>query len=687
MKTFLEFHVSPLGDDGAKGSPSAPFATIARALRAARQSRRDARIVLGPGEYRLPRTLRLGKADSGLLLEAAPGARAVISGLREVTGWRRESDGLWSAPVPWVTAREKGFRALFANGEARPRSRLPKGGAFFTAAKDPKPDGIHGNIWAHKTLRDRIEIASGDVPPDLDLSGGEAVFYHFWVDSHVLPRRVAEEGDRTFLELELPLRRTPDEALWCLENLRAIATDPGEWALDARQRRVFYRPRPGEDVAHMRFTVPVLERLLEIDGAEDVVFRGIAFAGSRFELPPGERNDLQASVAVSAAVVLANARRCRFERCRFEDLGGWAIEMRDGTRDCVVSHSALLRLGAGGVRLGADTASWRDGRPQDALHDAAVFDPRRRVAGNEISDCEIGGYGLDFTSACGIFLTNAEHTRVVHNEIHDGYYTGVSCGWVWGFMPSVSFCNEISFNLIHDIGKGVLSDMGGIYTLGVSSGTRICNNRIYGVDARRYGGWGIYNDEGSTGILVENNVVSGTKFAGYHMHYGRDCIIRNNIFGGGRIDQIAHTRPMPWISFHFYANVVWWTEGALHSGQWDADSDWEYMFNPWHTRTLRKPIECDWNLYFNPNLKRKDVRFGSGLTWDEWRARGQDGHSLWANPKFADSTAGDFTLSEDSPAFRLGFHPIDLSSVGPRRDNFHCEDRTPSRLCSTPIHH
>lgn len=666
MNATKTFHVSPRGDDAADGSAARPFATIERAVRAAREAGGTARVVLAKGEYRLARTLKLGKADSGLVVEAARGARAVVTGLRAVAGWRPEPDGLWSAPVPWVTARAKGFRTLFADGEARPRARLPKGGAFFTAANLPKPEGVDYDTWAHRTLRDRIEIAKGDVPPGLDLRGGEAVFYHFWVDSHVLPRRVVEEGGRAFLELDLPLLRTPSEALWRLENLRAIATEPGEWALDAKRRRVWYRPRPGEDMRRVRVEAPVLERLLEIDGAEDVAFRGVAFSGSRFELPDGERNDLQASVAVSAAVVLANARRCRFERCRFEDLGGWAIELRDGTRDCAVSRSALLRLGAGGVRLGADIPIWRAGRPADPLRDAAPVDPRRHVAGNEISDCEIGDYGRDFASACGVFLTNAEHTQIVHNHIHDGYYTGVSAGWVWGHMPSVSFGNEISFNRIHDIGKGVLSDMGGVYTLGISPGTRIRNNRIHGVDARCYGGWGIYNDEGSSDILVENNVVSGTKFAGYHMHYGRDCIVRNNVFAGGRIDQIARGRRMPWISFFFYANVVWWTEGRLHQGQWDDNEDFDYPFHPWCRRTLRKTVECDWNLYFNPRLRRKDARFGPNLTWDEWRARGQDAHSLWADPKFAAPAAGDFSLPPDSPAFRLGFRPIDLSTCGPR---------------------
>ena len=661
-------YVSTKGDDAADGSSSRPFATIARACRAARAMGKGTHIVLKVGEHRLSRTLRLGKADSGLVFECAPGTKTVVSGFRDITGWRKEADGLWSASVPWVTAREKGFRSLFVNGEARPRARLPKGGAFFTAAKEERPEGMDWATWAWKTDRPRFEIVEGAdaIAPAWNLSNGELIMYHYWVDTHVIPKRLVKEGGKTFVELEIPIGRATSEAIFRLENLREIATEPGEWVLDYSNRRVYYRPRKGENMDRVKVAAPYLGHLVEIDGAEDVVFRGIAFAGARYELPRGERNDMQASRTVDAAVTFVRAARCVFSDCRFEHLDGYAIEMLDGTRDCLVSHSAMLHLGAGGVRLNADVRSWRSSQTQDILHDTSVFDPRRRVAGNEISDCEIGDYGLFFPSACGVLLMNAEHTSVVHNHIHDGYYTGVSVGWVWGHMPSVSFANDISFNHIHDIGKGLLSDMGGIYTLGVSSGTRMCNNLIHGIDARHYGGWGLYNDEGSTGILVENNVVYDTKFAGYHMHYGRECIVRNNIFGGGRIDQIARTRRMAHISFYFYNNIVYWTQGKLHTGNWDDSDDYDFVFHPDRVRKLRKTTECDWNLYFNPLMKLKDARFGPNLAWEEWQARGEDVHSAWANPKFADPAAHDFTLSSDSPAFKLGFRPIDLSTVGPR---------------------
>ncbi|HOC00923.1 MAG TPA: right-handed parallel beta-helix repeat-containing protein [Verrucomicrobiota bacterium] len=124
--------------------------------------------------------------------------------------------------------------------------------------------------------------------------------------------------------------------------------------------------------------------------------------------------------------------------------------------------------------------------------------------------------------------------------------------------------NSIEFNHIHHIG-GVLSDMGGIYTLGVSPGTVIRNNHIHDVDANHYGGWGIYHDEGSTHLLVENNVVHHTKCAPFNIHFAKEVTVRNNIFALGKLEQASRGRTEPHKSVFFENNIVYWREGELLS--------------------------------------------------------------------------------------------------------------------------
>jgi parallel beta-helix repeat protein len=226
------------------------------------------------------------------------------------------------------------------------------------------------------------------------------------------------------------------------------------------------------------------------------------------------------------------------------------------------------------------------------------------------------------------------------------FYTAISVGWTWGYGPNQSKGNVIEYNRIHDIGKDMLSDMGGIYTLGVQPGTRIRNNLIYNISSFTYGGWGIYPDEGSSDMLIENNIVYNCKSAGFHQHYGRENIVRNNIWAFNRENQLMRTRAEAHLSFTFEKNIVYFDEGRLLGSNWSGD------------RYVMKN-----NIYFD--TRGKDIRF-AGQSFREWKAAGKDSGSIIADPDFVNASNFNFLLRPDSPALKLGFQQIDMSSVGPR---------------------
>ena len=60
------------------------------------------------------------------------------------------------------------------------------------------------------------------------------------------------------------------------------------------------------------------------------------------------------------------------------------------------------------------------------------------------------------------------------------------------------------------------------------------------------------------------------------------------------------------------------------------------------------------------------IRDGKELSADDFKARGLENDSVVADPGFKDPEKRDFTLKEDSPAWEIGFQPIDVSDVGPR---------------------
>jgi hypothetical protein len=192
--------------------------------------------------------------------------------------------------------------------------------------------------------------------------------------------------------------------------------------------------------------------------------------------------------------------------------------------------------------------------------------------------------------------------------------------------------------------------MAGIYTLGKQPGTTIRNNLWHDMAGIRYGGWGIYFDEGSSGILAESNVVYRTTHGGFHQHYGETNIVRNNIFAFARDQQIQRSRAEPHVSFTFVTNIVYFDSGKLLGSEWSGDANYQ----------------MDWNVYFDarPGTTADKLPVGP-CTWQKWLERGHDRDSLVADPLFVAPQRNDFRLQPGSPALKLGFHPIDLSHVGP----------------------
>ena len=74
-------------------------------------------------------------------------------------------------------------------------------------------------------------------------------------------------------------------------------------------------------------------------------------------------------------------------------------------------------------------------------------------------------------------------------------------------------------------------------------GTTIHHNRFHDIERFGYGGWGIYFDEGSTGIVAEDNLVySTTTTAVFTSTTARSNVFRNNVLYHSREVQFGPTR-------------------------------------------------------------------------------------------------------------------------------------------------
>ncbi|MCD6351988.1 MAG: right-handed parallel beta-helix repeat-containing protein, partial [Armatimonadetes bacterium] len=653
----MTFYVSPKGKDTWSGRLPAPkpdgsdgpFATLEQAQRIARmaQGRHEPQpctVLIRAGTYYLSAPLRFSPQDSGLAeapitWAAYPGEKPVISAGRPITGWVKGPGKLWHVDLPEVKAGQWYFHQLFVNGHRRQRARQPNEGYLRTAGPLPEIKDPHKHRGDAKACLG-FTFKPGDIKRWPDLADVNIFLYHSWTASlHWIAELDEENHVVRFTE-----RSNWPESWWernqryHLENFREALDAPGEWYLDRREGRLYYWPLPGEDMTKALVVAPRLRHVLEFSGeprlgvnTEYLRFRGLSFQHADWVLGPKDHADGQAAFFLDAAIHATGLRNCVFEDCEVAHVGEYGIWLSQGCRDNKIMHCHLHDLGGGGVKLGEPSS--RQGE-QEAGH-------------NIVDNCFIHDGGHVFPAGVGVWIGRSSFNQVTHNEICDFYYTGVSVGWSWGYAASSAHDNAVEYNHIHHIGLGVLSDMGGIYTLGRSPGTRLRYNLIHDVYHYRFGAGGIYPDEGSSNLLIENNICYDTSTGGFTQHYGRDNIVRNNIFAFSRGAQLVLGRAeKDYAPFKFTHNIAYSTTGTMFSTRWGQ------------APLLKSDYNCYWDTVVGP-----DMDF-AGWALEEWHQQGHDQHSIIADPRFRDPEHRDFRLKPDSPALKLGFKPIDMSQTG-----------------------
>lgn len=676
MSDRIEIHASPTGSvygDGSAGYPVADLQAAVRLIRQRRSPGQRAVVWLAGGRYAQRRTLELSPADSFLSFRASdPDDLPIIDGGAPVTGWRPATvngTAVLAAPAPV----DRG-RALYVNGRRAPRPRFPVDGLLRIA----EVDGLDPTAGFVQTLfdgSDRFGFADGDLPELAEPRQVEAVVPHYWVQERMpissidRDRRQIVSDRRSIFALRDDAVR--DYARYYLDNVfETFGQRPGEWYLDGTGQHVgtdsptiLYHPRPGESTDDLDVVMPVLDVFVRLlgSGAEpvrEVSLDSLTFCHADFaEVPParppfGVREDpvlptdvdfaadVQAASTVPAALQFDGARSCALTDCTIRQVGGYGLSLGPGSRGNLIKRSTFTDLGAGAIRSGGAI-------------DASSAD---FSSGNEVSDNEISAGGRVYPSCVAVLFQHGARNVIAHNHIHDFFYTGISVGWVWDYAESPSAHNLIIGNHIHDLGQRVLNDMGGVYLLGIAPGTVVRGNHIHHIRCANYGGWGIYTDEGSSHVVIESNLVHDVSSHAYHHHYGREMIIRNNIFAFGGLGQVSITRPEPTVSFTLERNILL------------GDGAPGYRGGPGEREVENYRITSDLNLFWDLAPAADAIRAGNGDDGADpaWEALGHDRHSLTADPLFADAAGRDFRVADNSPAHGLGITVPDLSDAGPR---------------------
>lgn len=581
---------------------------------------------LSEGKYILHEPLRFNVSHQAPISIIGRG-KVVITGADQLLDWKRMPNGIWRKITP-VNAR---YEQLIVDGAIVPRAKTPNNGVIsLTGGGLVKREGKNAIYKAVLPIEyaGELEVIKKDEKPIVSLL---RLFTHS--RTKILSYNESE-GSITFSEPYLQSYYTPDISTGIIiENISSALDESGEWYQDS-EGYVCYYPRLGEKINQVSISGARLKNLITISGIPDhlagnikidnIIFEGCDVIGSDEGMPP-----YQSAYTLDGAVNVVYAKNVNISNCEFRGLGGYAIWINRNCENCSVQRNYIHDVGGGGVKIGG-------------LRIDKEYSSNNIIVSNNI----IQRIGRIYMGASGILLTYAQNCEISHNEISDGYYSGISTGFSWGYGSTPTCYNTISYNRIYNLGQGFLNDMAGIYNLGVAPGTIISNNVISNIQTSHGDGFGVYTDEGSSNILIENNVAYYCDGGGFHQNFGSNNIVRNNIFAFGKKNNLlfSSVRKPGETQLVFEKNIILVSEGEAMSGE--ALKKGNFLFRD--------------NCFFNISGQEMTV---NGEVLEKWMA--DNGYTcIISNPLFRNAEKGDFRLKTKHLSRKIKFKPINTAKAG-----------------------
>jgi hypothetical protein len=549
--------VATNGNDANEGTKASPLATVHMALRKARELRRlkDAsvkggiHIIIKDGTYYFDEPLFVrpedsGTADSPTTIEADANAKPIFSGGIAIKNWKKTTapiNGLkpgivWVADAPEIGGETINYRQLWVNDVKAVRAKSTAGN---------KMDRILS--WDATTQTCWIPFKDKSVKFQ---PGMEMYIVQWWAIANLRIKNIEVKKDSARLSFEKPESRIQSEHPWpapwisknngnsafFLNNGMSMLNEAGEWYLDRKNRKIYYIPRAGENMAFAKVIAPVLENLVEVKGTIDSPVHDVKFKGISFQYSNWLRLSLQGHVPLQAGMYLLDAYKLKtpgtpnqaslenqgwvgrpraavevnyanntvFEWCSFEHLSSTGLDLHRGTNHNKVQGNLFKDIGGNGINLGVFSEESFEAHLPYTVKDDRVVCSDELVADNMITDVANEDWGC-----LGIAAGFIKNLTIEHNEISDVAYSGISMGWGWTHTENVMRNNKILANKIHHYAKH-LHDVAGIYTLSSQPDSRIEENYIDKVYNSPYAHdpflWlYLYTDEGSQHFTIKNN--------------------------------------------------------------------------------------------------------------------------------------------------------------------------------------
>ena len=570
--------------------------------------------------------------------------KAVISGGMPITNWTPLGNNTFSATVPSLSY----VNQLFINDQRIVRTRVPTNYSEYLHYAAPLNDSVMAR-YGFQYVEGQFNYKS--------LVDAMVVIYHSWTESHHYVDHLIPENNTIIFSnpsqrpIGSPMFIVQSQKRFHIENL-CEALVPNSFCFVNETKTVYLMTNGSYNPNEVQVITPVHEIVVLLAGdsvynpIEGIVVNNVAIQHAAWDLGRTQQADAAAAAFLRfGAFIVANASNIVVSDIEISHIGAYGLWINSGTEKVNFLNSLITDTGAGGIWIGRSLA------PMPKAANSV------KIISNEIS------YGGNvFPSGVGIVDGTSFDVIIASNTIHHQRYNGISIGSSLGYGPSGTRDILVEGNYIHNTGQHILCDQGGIYTVGVLHNTVIHGNVIKNVFSYSLLMWGIYLDEGTSQVIVSNNVVYNTGWASLFQHYGANNTIINNVFARASINTPPHPGdPQPdgdirvqlaenHTSWIFTRNIVYDVSQKVNHTVYRPANGTITLFSD--------------NVYFNP--------YGAQLLFDyneisfvDWQKSGQDNNSVIADPLFAGdiSQCDFFTVRSESPAVKLGFVNITKPSM------------------------
>ena len=228
---------------------------------------------------------------------------------------------------------------------------------------------------------------------------------------------------------------------------------------------IYYIKNSGEDPTVDLILAPQLSQLVTDgpNGADNLTFEGLTFTGDNFVTDSSGYVSQAAQSTIPAALSFVDTTGITIDSSIVAHTSGWGVEFTNdqtttpGTSQYnALVNSALYDIGASGLRLGR--------YPLSNISDTGN-DPTLATQNTMVSNNLFLGMGRIYPNGetgC-IWIGSSLGNMITHNECGDSYGGGVAIGPSVATQQAYVYGNNVQYNNFHDIGEGVLSDIGCVH--------------------------------------------------------------------------------------------------------------------------------------------------------------------------------------------------------------------------------